>query len=117
MELCLSFTEKKVLAYLSSLIEKEIPEAQEIILFGSRARGNSDENSDLDVAVIFNALYIDKGMWDRVWDIKWRVLESLQAEELPLSLTLITLNDLILRDFSIEKAIKREGIRIWIRKN
>lgn len=113
----LSFLEEQVLKYLSNLIGKEIPEAVQIIIFGSRARSNSDENSDLDVAVILDISYIDKKMWDRLWDIKWRVLDALNAEEFPLSLSLITINDLISRDFGIEKDIKTSGAVIWKRQD
>ena len=110
-----SFLEKEVLRNFSRLIEKEILEAFKIIVFGSRARGGSDEGSDLDVAVIFNMPYVSKEVWDRIWDIKWRVLESFDAEEFPVSLTLITMKDLESRDFGLENAIKKEGIVIWER--
>jgi predicted nucleotidyltransferase len=113
----LSFLEKEILKRLSSIIEKEMPEASQIIVFGSRARGGSDENSDLDVAVIIDAPAISKEIWERIWDIKWRVLESFNSEEFPLSLSPITLNDFISRDFGLEEAIKTEGIRIWERTN
>ena len=91
-ELQLSFAEEQVLRHFSDLVERKIPEAVEIILFGSRARGASDENSDLDIAVILNIPFVDKKMWDRLWGLKWNTLESLRAEEFPLSLTLITIN-------------------------
>ncbi len=112
-----SFLEEEVLRNFSGLLEKEIPEALKIIVFGSRAMGNSDEGSDLDVAVIFSMPCLNKEVWDRIWDIKWRVLESLDAEEFPLSLTLSTMKDLESRDFGLENAIKKEGIVIWERKN
>ncbi len=112
-----SFLEKEVLRIFSRLIEKEIPEAFQIIVFGSRARGDSDEGSDMDVVVIFDMAYVSKEMWDRIWDIKWRILESLDAEEFPFSLTLITMKDLESRDFGLENAIKKEGIVIWERQN
>lgn len=115
--LSISYIEEQILKRFSNLIEKEVPEAVKIILFGSRARGESDENSDLDVAVILNVTSIQKMMWNRVWDIKWRVLTSFNAEEFPLSLTLITMNDLISRDFGLEKVIKKEGIVVWERQN
>jgi len=112
-----SFLEKEVLRNFSRLVEKEIPEALQIIVFGSRARGDSDEGSDLDVAVIFDMPSAGKEMWDRIWDIKWRVLESFDAEEFPLSLTLITMKDLESRDFGLENAVKKEGIVIWERRS
>jgi predicted nucleotidyltransferase len=112
-----SFLEKEVLGNFSRLIEEEIPEALQVIVFGSRARGDSDEGSDLDVAVIFDMPFVSKEMWDRIWDIKWRVLESFDAEEFPLSLTLIIIKDLESRDFGLENAIKGEGIVIWERRS
>lgn len=116
-ELRLSFLEENILKHFSNLVEKDIAEAHQIILFGSRARGDSNENSDLDVAVILNVPHIDKRMWNRVWDIKWRVLESFHAEEFPLSLSLLPLNDLTSKDFGVEKTIKTKGTIVWQRKN
>lgn len=113
----LSSLEKEVIRNFSGLIEIEIPEALQIIVFGSRARGDSDEDSDLDVAVVLDTPYASKKMWDRIWDIKWRVLESLDAEEFPFSLTLIATRDLESRDSGLEKTIKKEGIVIWGKKN
>lgn len=112
-----SFLETEILKRLSCLVEEEMPEAVQIIVFGSRARAKSDENSDLDVAVIFDAPGINKDLWDRVWDIKWRILEALDSEEFPLSLSPITLKDFISRTSGLEEAIKTEGILIWERMN
>lgn len=110
----LSFVEEKILNYFSILVGKEIAEAKEIILFGSRARGWSNEDSDMDVAVILDVKKINKEQWERLWDIKWRVLESLDAEEFPLSLTLMTMSDFISNE-ALAVEIKREGIVIWER--
>ncbi len=116
-ELRLSFAEEQILKYYSGLVEKEIQEAVEIILFGSRARGDSDENSDLDIAVILDVPFVDKQMWDRLWDLKWNTLELLNAEEFPLSLTLITIDNLMSRDYGVEKTIRTWGKTVWKRKN
>jgi len=113
----LSLLEQDVLTSFSGLIEKEIPKALRIIVFGSRARGDSDEDSDMDVAVVFDMPLLNKEVWAGIWDIKWRVLESLDAEEFPLSLTLIAMNDLESRDFGLEDVIKREGRVVWEREN
>lgn len=112
-----SLLEKKVLKKFSELIRKEIANASEIIVFGSRAKGESDEDSDLDIAIIFDMPHINKELWDKLWNIKWRVLESFDAEEFPLSLTLFTRRDLESRKFGIEETIKKEGIVIWKRRN
>ncbi|MGQ9571390.1 MAG: nucleotidyltransferase family protein [bacterium] len=110
-----SFLEKGILKNFSVIIGREIPEATKIIIFGSRARGGSDEGSDLDVAVIFDMPHISKEVWDKLWNIKWRVLESLDAEEFPFSLSLITKKDLESRDFGLEETIKKDGIVVWKR--
>ena len=101
--------------HLFLCVEREIAEAQKIILFGSRARGESDEDSDMDVAIVVNATHIDSTLWERLWDIKWRVLESLNSEEFPLSLMPITMTDFIAEESGIIKEIKREGIVVWER--
>lgn len=112
-----SFLENEVLKKFSTIIEKEVTEAIQIVIFGSRARGDSNEGSDLDIAIIFNMPYITEELWKKIWNIKWSVLESLDAEEFPLSLTLITMKDLESRDFGIENVIKKEGMVIWKRQN
>lgn len=111
----LSFLEELIIKRLSAMISEKIPEVQQIILFGSRARGRSDENSDLDLAIVFDSSQIDKKDWERVWDIKWTLLDSIDAEEFPLSLILITLNDLISKNTGLEKEIRKKGIVIWKR--
>lgn len=112
-----SFLEKEILKRLSGLIVEGLPEAVQVIVFGSRSRGKSDENSDLDAAIIIDAPFIGKEIWDRIWDIKWQVLEALNSEEFPLSLIPITLKDFISRDSGLEEVIKTEGIQIWKRMN
>lgn len=111
----LSFIEEKILGHMVSLVEREIPEARNIILFGSRARGDSDEDSDLDLAIVLDVPEVKREHWEKVWDLKWRVLEYLDAEEFPLSLILITLNDMMFRDSGIERELKNEGIVLWER--
>lgn len=110
-----SSLEKEILIKFAEIIDAEMAEAQRIVVFGSRARGESNEHSDLDVAVVVDAPSGVKAMWARLWDIKWRILEALQAEEFPLSLSLVTANDLASGSSGFEKAIKTEGILIWER--
>ena len=58
----LTFTEKKALTELKEKIKEKYPEA-EIILYGSKARGDYDENSDIDLMIIIKDKYqINKGI-------------------------------------------------------
>ena len=58
----LTFTEKKALAELKEKIKEKYPDA-EIILYGSKARGDCDENSDIDLMIIIKDNYqINKGI-------------------------------------------------------
>lgn len=111
----LSFIEEKILSNLSALLSERIKEANALILFGSRAKGSSNENSDLDIAVLLNTLKIRKEHWQMVWDAKWKVLESLKAEEFPLSLILTTTKNFKMGFSSLEKELKKEGVVIWKR--
>jgi predicted nucleotidyltransferase len=47
----LTFTEKKALSELKEKIKEKYPDA-EIILYGSKARGDYDEYSDIDLMII-----------------------------------------------------------------
>ncbi|MCX8027638.1 MAG: nucleotidyltransferase domain-containing protein [Thermodesulfovibrionales bacterium] len=117
MKLTLSSLEHQILDKLVDAIQRVMQDVVEIIVFGSRARGHSNENSDLDVAVVLDTESISKETWQQFWDLKWKVLDELDVEEFPLSLTLITRKDIFSRDFGLEKSLKTEGIRIWQRMN
>jgi predicted nucleotidyltransferase len=117
MAVKLSFIEEEILNHLSKLLEKEIPEVVKLIVFGSRVKGESTENSDLDIAVIVDIDNIDKKLWEMLWRIKWRVLKDLRSEEFPLSLIPITKRNFLSNNLGLEKSIKREGKVWWERKS
>ena len=112
----LSPIETDILNLLATAIQKDYPKAESVIVFGSRARGTSHEESDLDVAILLNTKEVRMEDWDRVWDIKWEVLEQLDAEEFPLSLMLIPKDQYTRATTGVELAIKQEGIPIWHRR-
>lgn len=111
--LTLSYAEEKILKLLSSKIQHKMPEAVKIILFGSRSRGLSDEDSDLDIAIVVKSP-VNKNLWDRLWDIKWEVLEKLFLEEFPLSLIILSEEEIDL-DEALIKEIKKDGVILWER--
>lgn len=78
------------------------------VLYGSRARGDYDRDSDIDVAIIVKDL-------DR--DLKMRILDEVAEIELeyltPLSTLILaeeSYHDLLRRERRIALDIKREGI-------
>lgn len=111
----LSYIERRLLEDLAREIAEKMPEAASIILFGSRARGNSDEESDLDIAIILDVDRITFQHWQRLWDIKWDILEARDSEEFPLSMILLRKEELLTRNYGLENELKREGIVIWER--
>jgi hypothetical protein len=56
---------------LHSAIEEALEEPVQVILFGSYAREEASEESDIDVLVVLNR--IDKETLDTILDISWRV--------------------------------------------
>jgi predicted nucleotidyltransferase len=68
--------EQKLLEKISDVAEK-IPHLKLLILFGSRAKGNANEDSDWDFAVLYNPelrKIHEKSGWD--WLKIWSVLEK-----------------------------------------
>lgn len=111
--LYLSFAEEKIAELLSSTVEERLPEATKLIVFGSRARGSSNEDSDLDIAVLVKSS-VNKTLWENLWDIKWQVLEKLFLEEFPLSLMVISEKEFN-SDTALIREIKKDGVIIWER--
>jgi predicted nucleotidyltransferase len=79
-----------------------------LVLFGSRARGDADPDSDVDVAVVFRSS--DSGMKDRILDI----VAHIELEQgVPLSTFVLTEEEygrLLLRERRIALDIEREGV-------
>jgi predicted nucleotidyltransferase len=79
-------------------------------VFGSRARGDADEYSDMDVFVEVERL--DKGLKDRILDIAWEVGFENFLVIAPLIFSRDELENSPLRSSSIVKAIAAEGIPV-----
>lgn len=50
---------QQILKLIKAAINRKNPEA-EVILFGSRARGQEHKNSDWDILILLNAPYVDR---------------------------------------------------------
>ncbi|WP_324735516.1 nucleotidyltransferase domain-containing protein [Thermococcus sp. SY098] len=95
---------KKALeAFLEELRDKFGDRIEEIIVFGSYARGDYDEESDIDVLIVGNVLF------DDVVDISTKVL--LKYGEL-ISPIVISPEEFRRRNDSFIRTVKREGIKV-----
>lgn len=112
--ICLSPTEEKIVELFVSILDSKLPEATRLILFGSRARGSSSEESDLDFAVVVKDR-VDRSLWEKLWEIKWETLERLLLEEFPVSIFPLTEEELMSINTPIIEEIKKEGILLWQR--
>jgi len=82
----------------------------EIIVFGSRARGDQDEYSDMDVFIEVASL--DKELKEKIYDIVWEVgFENFMVIS-PLICTRDEIENSPLRSAPIVKNIFEEGIRV-----
>ncbi len=107
----LSATEKEALAdFLDrarALLGEELVEAR---LFGSRARGEGDEASDLDVALIVTPR--GRKLRRDVYGFTFDVVYDFGVRVEPLVITEEQLRELVRRELAIGSALEQEGIRL-----
>lgn len=105
----LSVTEKRALVEfldrVRSLLGDNLLEAR---LFGSRARGEGDEESDLDVALIVTPR--GRRLRREIHGLTFEAAYDHGVELEPLVLTEEQLRDLVRRELSIGLALEREAV-------
>ena len=79
-------------------------------VFGSRARGEADESSDLDIFLELESL--DKGLKDRIMEIAWEVGFENNIKISCLIFTRSEIEDSPLRSSPIVRSVATDGIRI-----
>jgi len=94
-------------------LKKRLSEQVQLVtirVFGSRARGNAAEVSDMDVFIEVESL--DKNLKERILDIAWEIgFENLTVIS-PLIFSREELKNSPLRSSPIVKSIQQEGYRI-----
>jgi predicted nucleotidyltransferase len=81
---------------------------RELTLFGSRARGEGDEDSDLDVAIVVDGLTGQEGR-----EMGWLVGDLLTAYDVivsPFAVSIAYMEDLRSRERLIAAEIARDGV-------
>jgi len=87
-----------------------------IYLFGSRARGEGDIESDIDIAVVVKDRKVIKDVTRRVVDASIKIGEEMDISgELMLSPIVIE-EPLLEGDLGIGKRIREEGVLLWSRR-
>lgn len=107
----LSATEKEALAdsleRMRALLGDDLLEAR---LFGSRARGEGDEESDLDVALIVTPR--GRELRRDVWGLTFDSMYNFGVEVQPLVVTEGQLQELVRRELSIGRVLEQESIQL-----
>ncbi len=88
----------------------EIVQLIDFRIFGSRARGDADEYSDMDVFI--EVEYLDKTLEDKIYNIAWEVGFENNIFISPLIFTRYEIEESPIRASPIVKNISDEGIKV-----
>jgi predicted nucleotidyltransferase len=104
-----TMTEKdfKIVERFKSLVSQKV-KVHEIRVFGSRARGNATEESDLDVLVVVDRL--DHSIEQYISDCAWEAGFPEDVVVMPVSITRDTLENSPIRESVFIRNVYREGI-------
>jgi len=88
----------------------EVVKVVDLIVFGSRSRGDHDKYSDMDVSIEVES--VDKGLKEKIADIAWEVgFENFMVIS-PLIFTTDEIKNSPLRSSSILKSITEGGVTL-----
>lgn len=108
---CLSDQELRAMSLFCDLLRTEAKgNIHAIILFGSRARGEGHEESDVDVLVLFNEESYPLKI--KIWDYAHKVFCETDIAISPLVLSLKQFEKLVAHERLIALTIQKEGIRL-----
>ncbi len=105
--------EKQVVHQVAEAVVREHLPVVELKVFGSRARGHSNEHSDLDIAVVLDG-EPDRDAGLRVADIANRVSQALGEDEAhyPLRIQLVPLFHGDEQGY-LARTIAHEAVTVW----
>jgi len=102
--------DKKILEKLKSLLREKVS-LHQLILFGSRARGDAGQYSDLDVVVIVDGT-VDEGIRAGISDCVWEAGFEHGVVIVPVVFSLEEWEDGPESGSLLVQAVKAEGIRL-----
>jgi len=75
---------EKIINLASSLRDNNMPEGSHILLYGSRARGDWNEDSDWDLLLLFNKAKIEESdyasCFDSFTELSWEIGETISPQ-------------------------------------
>jgi uncharacterized protein len=102
--------EADILNELKVRVQQRLPLSR-LVLFGSRARGDADPDSDLDVLVILN-IPVDREAEDYVNDCAWEVGLEHGIVVVPVTVSRLDWEEGILSSSLLAIAVRREGVAV-----
>jgi hypothetical protein len=100
-------TEKKIVAAFRESLERKF-RVSDVIVFGSRARGDADEYSDLDVVAVLDE-ELDDSIRDYVSDCAWHAGFEQGIVVVPVLFSRRAWQTGAVRDSLLARAIEMEG--------
>ncbi|MDR4508727.1 MAG: nucleotidyltransferase domain-containing protein [Candidatus Brocadiaceae bacterium] len=94
---------------LKQIISKRI-KVHDVIVFGSRARGNATEESDLDVLVVVDTM--DRSIEKYIGECAWEIGFPNDIVITPIAITFDTLKNSPIRESAFIKNVYREGVHV-----
>ena len=99
----------KIVEKFKALVSMRV-KVHEVRVFGSRARGDATEESDLDVLVVVD--YLDHSIEKYISDCAWESGFSENIIIMPITISIDTLKNSPIRKSSFIKNVYREGITV-----
>ncbi len=107
----LNYHEQRILSDIVRLVQSSYPFIRKVILYGSKARGDFHEESDLDL------LFVTEEVLPR--SLKFEIYDSIFELEVRYSVTVSVIFvkeiDFQVKDTGFIKRIRKEGILLWLK--
>ncbi len=104
--------ELRAVSLFCDFLKKEAGEhIHAIVLFGSRARGEGHEDSDVDILIVLNKE--DNSLKIKIWDHAYKVFNDTDIVISPLVLSLEQFEKLLNHERLIALTIQKEGIKLY----
>jgi predicted nucleotidyltransferase len=101
--------DRTIVEKFKSLVSQRV-KVHEVTVFGSRARGDATEESDLDVLVVVD--YLDHSLERYISDCAWEAGFPEDVIIIPIAISLDTLKNSPIRESVFIKNVYQEGVSV-----